>query len=636
MVLEKINGPEDLRDLSIEELNILAKDIRKKIIDVVSEKGGHLAPGLGAVELTIALHRVLESPKDKIVWDVGHQCYGHKLLTGRRDNFHTLRQYEGVSGFPRRWESPHDHFGTGHASTSVSAAVGLAAGRDLNGGDNKVVAIIGDGGLTGGVAYEGLDHAGELKTDLLVILNDNNMSISPNVGGISHHLNRLISSYYYNKTKEGVDKFLEKSIGNSLMKRLQKVEESIKSLIVPGVFFEELGFRYFGPINGHDIDLLIETLTSLKDLKGPLLLHVLTEKGHGYEPAEEDPASWHGAKPFIKATGEPKKSKIPALTPTPPSYTSVFSDVICKMVEKNPKVVGITAAMASGTGLSRLSKEHPDNFFDVGIAEQHAIMLACGMACEGIRPVAAIYSTFLQRAYDQVYHDVGIQKLPVIFAIDRGGVIGDDGATHQGLYDIAFLRSVPGIVLAAAANERELSQMLWTALAHDGPFAVRYPRSAGEGVDWSPEEEPIAIGKGKVLQEGSGVAILAYGYMVHRALEAAEFLRKDGINPTVVNMRFAKPLDHELIKKLAENHTHFATYEDHSIAGGFSSIVAEALQDMRLGNISLLRMAVPDEIIEHGTRNQIFEEHNLLPEQVAKRIVDFVQSKNIKKIAAVK
>jgi 1-deoxy-D-xylulose-5-phosphate synthase len=635
MVLEKINGPEDLRGLSIEELNVLAKDIRKKIIDVVSEKGGHLAPGLGAVELTIALHRVLESPKDKIVWDVGHQCYGHKLLTGRRDTFHTLRQYEGVSGFPRRWESPHDHFGTGHASTSVSAAVGLAAGRDLKGRDNKVVAVIGDGGLTGGVAYEGLDHAGELNTDLLVILNDNNMSISPNVGGISHHLNRLISSYYYNKTKEGVDKFLEKSIGNSLMKRLQKVEESIKSLIVPGVFFEELGFRYFGPINGHDIDLLIETLTSLTDLKGPLLLHVLTEKGHGYEPAEEDPASWHGAKPFIKATGEPKKSTVPVLTPTPPSYTSVFSDVICKMVEKNPKVAGITAAMASGTGLSRLSKEHPKNFFDVGIAEQHAIMLASGMACEGIRPVAAIYSTFLQRAYDQVYHDVGIQKLPVIFAIDRSGVIGDDGATHQGLYDIAFMRSVPGIVLAAAANERELSQMLWTALDHDGPFAVRYPRSNGEGVDWSPEEDPIAIGKGVVLEEGADVAILAYGYMVHRALEAAEFLRQDGIHPTVVNMRYAKPLDKELIKELAVNHTHFATYEDHSIAGGFSSIVAEAFIDMGLTNASLLRMAVPDEIIEHGTRNQIFEEHHLLPEQVAKRILDFVQSKKMK-IAAVK
>lgn len=623
MVLERINGPEDLRGLSREELTILAKEIRQTIIDVVSDTGGHLAPGLGAVELTIALHYILESPKDKLIWDVGHQCYGHKLLTGRRDQFHTLRQYHGISGFPRRWESPHDHYGTGHASTSVSAAVGMAVARDLKGEDYKVVAVIGDGGLTGGVAYEGFDHAGDLGKDLLVILNDNDMSISPNVGGISHYLNRIISSYYYNKTKVGVDKLLEKSIGNMLMKRLQKVEESIKSLIVPGVFFEELGFRYFGPINGHDLDLLIETLSSLMELKGPLLLHIITEKGHGFQPAVNDPASWHGAKPFDKVTGE---AKIFTEKPAPPPYTNIFGNIICKMVEKNPRVVGITAAMASGTGLSKLASKYPKNFFDVGIAEQHAVMLAASMACEGIRPVCAIYSTFLQRAFDQIYHDVCIQNLPVIFAIDRGGVIGDDGATHQGLYDTAFLRMFPNLVVSAAADERDLSQLLWTALQHDGPFAIRYPRSSGEGVEWAFEEEPVPIGKGVVVEEGLDVAILAYGYMVHRALEAAVILRKNGIRPTVVNMRFAKPLDTELIHTLATSHSHLVSYEDHTLVGGFTSAVSEALHDMGLEQIPLLRLAVPDEVIEHGTRNEIFEEYGLLPVQVAKRIAEFVHS----------
>ncbi|RJP26300.1 MAG: 1-deoxy-D-xylulose-5-phosphate synthase [Candidatus Omnitrophota bacterium] len=624
-ILERINGPDDVRQLEKTELDALAKELRHAIIDTVSEKGGHLAPSLGAVELTIALHRVYESPKDKIIWDVGHQTYGHKLLTGRMDRFHTLRQYKGISGFPRRWENPHDHYGTGHASTSVSAAVGMAVARDLKGEDYKVVAIIGDGGLTGGIAYEGLDHAGELKKDLLVILNDNDMSISPNVGGISHYLNRILSSYYYNKTKEGVENFLEKQMGNTLMRRLQKVEESIKSLIVPGVFFEELGFRYFGPIDGHDVHLLEDTLRSLRDLKGPLLLHIITEKGHGYEPAENDPANWHGAKPFDKITGEPIVKKI--TKPSPPAYTQVFGKVMCKMAGKNPRVVGITAAMASGTGLSGLQKKFPNQFFDVGIAEQHAVTLAAGLACEGIRPVVAIYSTFLQRAYDQIYHETCIQNLPVIFAIDRGGVVGDDGATHQGLYDIAYLRAFPNIVVSAAADEKELSQLLWTGLQHSGPFAVRYPRSNGEGVAWSDEEEPLPIGKGTVLQEGSEIAILAYGYMVYRALEAAELLRKNGIRPTVVNMRFAKPLDVELIQELIPNHTHFVTYEDHTISGGFGSAVSEALHDLGLETIPLLRLAVPDEIIEQGLRDEVFEEHNLLPKQAAGRILQFINAK---------
>ncbi|MBI1388421.1 MAG: 1-deoxy-D-xylulose-5-phosphate synthase [bacterium] len=625
MVLERINSPEDLRALDRSELEPLAQEIRQSIIDVVSQKGGHFAPNLGAVELTIALHRVYKTPADKIVWDVGHQSYPHKILTGRRDQFHTIRQYNGLSGFPRRYESPHDAYGVGHASTSISAALGMAVARDIKQADYKVVAIIGDGGLTGGVAYEGLDHAGDVGADVLVILNDNDMSIAPNVGGISHYLNRIISSYYYNKTKNDIDKVIEKSLGDAISKRIRKMQESLKSLIVPGVFFEELGFRYFGPINGHDVHILEETLAHLRELKGPKLLHIVTEKGHGYKFAASDPANWHGAKPFDVTTGKPSAKK--SDKPSPPSYTQVFSEVICKMSDKDDRVVGITAAMPSGTGLSALQKHRPERFYDVGIAEQHAVLLASGLACEGLRPVCAIYSTFLQRAYDQIYHDVCIQNLPVTFALDRGGVVGDDGATHQGLYDTAYLRTFPNMVVSAAADEKDLSQLLWTALHHDGPFAVRYPRENGEGVEWSTEEEPIPIGKGVVMREGSGVAILAYGFMVYRALEAADLMEKAGISPTVVNMRFAKPIDQELIKELAKTHHHFVAYEDHTFHGGFSSAVSEAMHDNGLEGVPLLRLALSDEIIEHGPRKQVFEDHGLLPSQVAKRIEDFVHAK---------
>lgn len=631
MILERISGPEDVKKLDPSELEPLAKEIRQTIIDVISQKGGHFAPNLGSVELTIALHRIYNSPRDKIIWDVGHQTYPHKLLTGRRDQFMTIRQYQGLSGFPVRWESPHDAYGVGHASTSISAALGMATARDLAGDDYNVVAIIGDGGLTGGVAYEGLDHAGHLAKDMLVILNDNDMSISPNVGGISHYLNRIICSDYYNKTKLGVDRLIEKGLGNHMSQRLQKVQESIKSLIVPGVFFEELGFRYIGPINGHDIHLLEDTFANLRELSGPILLHIVTEKGHGYKFASDDPVKWHGAKPFDKDTGA-SIAKKPA-KPSPPAYTQVFSKVICKMTDEDPRVVGITAAMPGGTGLSALAKHAPDKFFDVGIAEQHALLLASGMACQGMKPVAAIYSTFLQRAYDQIYHDVCIQNLPVTFAIDRGGVVGDDGATHQGLYDIAYLRTFPNMVVAAASNEKELSQMMWTALNHDGPFAVRYPREAGEGVEWSEQEEPIPIGKGVVLREGGDVVILGYGFMVNRALEAAELLAKQGIQATVVNMRFAKPLDLDMIKALAKTHSHFVSYEDHTYHGGFSSAVSEALHDLSLDRVSHLRLAVPDEVIEHGPRKVVFENAGLLPHQVAKRVEQFIQTKSAAMIA---
>lgn len=632
MLLDSINSPEDVKKLDFNDLEPLAKEIRQRIIDVVSEKGGHFATPLGVVELTIALHRVFDSPKDKLIWDVGHQIYAHKLITGRKDRFHTLRQYNGVSGFPCRDESEHDHFATGHASTSVSAALGMAVARDYNKEDYKVVGIIGDGGLTGGVAYEGLDHAGHLKKDMLIILNDNDMSISPPVGAISHSLNQVITSHYYNKTKEGVDRILGKTIGNALMKRLQKVEESIKSLIVPGVFFEELGFRYFGPINGHDLKELTETLENIKGLSGPIFLHIVTEKGHGYEYAVEDPSTWHGAKPFDKVTGRFKAKK--ADTPQPPAYTTVFGKTVCKMVESNPNVVGITAAMASGTGLSILQKEHPDNFIDVGIAEQHGVLFSAGLACEKVRPVCAIYATFLQRGFDQIFHDVCVQRLPVIFALDRAGVVGDDGKQFQGLYDIGYLRVLPNMIVSAPANEKELAQLLWTALEYDkGPFAIRYPRDVGVGVDWSVEKSVLPIGKGEVVQEGSEVAILAFGTMVQPAIDAAAELRQQGLKPTVVNARFAKPLDTELIRELAEKHHYFVTYEDHSIIGGFSSAVSEAMHDMNI-DIPLLRLALPDQVIPHGKRSQIFEEHFLLPHQAAKRIHAFAQTK-VHELAAV-
>lgn len=632
MLLDSIHNPDDVKKLDFADLEPLAKEIRQRIIDVVSEKGGHFATPLGVVELTIALHRVFDSPHDKIIWDVGHQVYAHKIITGRKDRFHTLRQYHGISGFPSRDESIHDHFATGHASTSVSAALGMAVARDINKEEYKVVAVIGDGGLTGGVAYEGLDHAGHLKKDLLVILNDNDMSISPPVGAISHSLNQVITSHYYNKTKEGFDRIMGKTIGNALMKRLQKVEESIKSLIVPGVFFEELGFRYFGPINGHDLKELTETLENIKGLSGPIFLHIVTEKGHGYELAVEDPSTWHGAKPFDKVTGCFKSKKDDK--PQPPAYTTVFGKTVCKMVEKNPKVIGITAAMASGTGLNILAEKHPNHFYDVGIAEQHGVLFSAGLACERIRPVCAIYATFLQRGFDQIFHDVCVQRLPVIFAIDRAGVVGDDGAQFQGLYDIGYLRVLPNMIVSAPANEKELVQLLWTALDYkQGPFAIRYPRDVGTGIDWSLEEPILPIGKGEVIQEGSEVAILAYGCMVHPAMEAADMLRQQGVKPTVVNMRFAKPMDYDLIRELAANHHYFVTYEDHSIIGGFSSAVSEAMHDIGI-DLPLLRLALPDEVIPHGSRAEIFEEHGLLPYQAAKRIHSFAHIK-VHELAAV-
>ncbi|HQQ00644.1 MAG TPA: 1-deoxy-D-xylulose-5-phosphate synthase [bacterium] len=618
-LLATIHSPTDVKALSVEQLPDLAEAIREFLIDSVSKTGGHLAPNLGTVELTIALHRVFNSLEDKIVWDVGAQAYPHKILTGRREQFHTLRKFHGISGFPRRSESPHDHFGTGHSSTSISVALGMALARDLKGETCNVMAVIGDGGLTGGVALEGLNHAGRLDTNFLVILNDNAMAISPNLGGWASYLNRIITGQVYNRFSQELEKILLRipAIGEWVQKGALKLAEVCKGLMIPGLLFEELGFRYFGPIDGHDLKALVDTFENVRQLKGPILVHVLTEKGRGYKPAESDPTTYHGLSAFDRVTGQIVKR--PGWT-----YTSVFGKTVCRMAEKNPDVTAITAAMAPGTGLVEFSERFPERFFDVAIAEQHAVDLAAGLAVNGKRPVVAIYSTFLQRAFDQVYHDVCIENLPVIFAMDRAGVIGADGATHQGLYDIAFLRSMPNMVLCAPSNERELVQMLWTGLAHNGPFAVRYPRIFGTGVAWEPEEPPLPIGKGDVLHEGTRLAILALGTMVEFARETAALLASSGLDPTVVNMRFVKPLDRDLLRQLAQTHTHFVTYEDHVLDGGFGGAVCEALEDEGLHDISVMRLGLPDRVIEHGSREEIFGEYGLLPSQVAPRVSRFV------------
>ena len=621
-LLSTIDSPEDVKALPVDRLPDLASAIREFLIDSVSQTGGHLAPNLGVVELTIALHRIFNSPRDKIIWDVGAQAYPHKLLTGRRDRYHTLRQHHGLSGFPRRVESPHDHFGTGHSSTSISVALGMALARDLAGEDYSVIPVIGDGGLTGGVALEGLNHAGDLGRDLLVILNDNAMAISPNLGGWARYLNRIITGQVYNRLSRELERFLLRipTIGERVQKGTLKLREVCKGLLVPGLLFEELGFRYFGPIDGHNLRELLDTLENVRHLKGPILVHVLTEKGRGYEPAESDPTTYHGLSAFDKVTGKIAKSI------GTPSYTSIFGKVVCRMAERNPRVVAITAAMAQGTGLVEFSERFPERFFDVAIAEQHGVDLAAGLAVNGERPVVAIYSTFLQRAFDQIYHDVCIGNLPVLFAMDRAGVVGADGATHQGLYDIAYLRCLPNMVICAPADERELSQLLWTGLAHKGPFAVRYPRGSGPGVPWHAEEPTLPIGKGTVVREGSRVAILGLGPTVEFALEAAKHLESNGLHPTVVNMRFVKPLDKDLLRRLAQSHSHLVTYEDHVLNGGFGSAVCEAVQGEGLFGLPVLRLGLPDKVIEHGTREEIFREHSLLPDQVAPRIEEFAHT----------
>ncbi len=562
----------------------------------MSKTGGHLAPSLGTVELTIALHYVFDCPTDKIVWDVGHQAYAHKLLTGRRDRFQTLRQFGGLSGFPKRNESPCDAFDTGHSSTSISAALGLAAARCQKKESSKVIAVIGDGAMTAGLAFEGLNNAGDLNKDLIVILNDNGMSIAPNVGALSSFFSRQFTRPTMVFLKKQVENLLGSlpAIGDDLLTFAKRSQDSLKAFFTPGMLFEALKFTYLGPVKGHRLDHLIETLQNVKNLKGPILVHVLTTKGKGYEPAESDPTGFHGLGRFDPDTGEAKKS-----VGEVPSYTQVFGDTLVRLAQDDPKIVAITAAMPDGTGLVDFHKHFPNRFYDVGICEQHAITFAAGLALGGMRPVAAIYSTFMQRAYDQVLHDVCLQNLPVVLALDRGGVVGEDGETHQGLFDLSFLRHLPNLTLMAPKDENELRDMLYTAVEHPGPIAVRYPRGKGVGVAFSSTLQKVPIGQAEVLREGEDLLILALGASVYPALAAAEKLEAHGFSATVVNARFVKPLDENLILTLAAKHGRVLTVEENVLAGGFGSAVLELLADRGLA-VAVKRLGIPDIFVEHG------------------------------------
>lgn len=627
MHLSEITHPNQLHGLSIQQLKQIASQIREKHLQTVSTSGGHLGPGLGVVELTLALYQTLDLDRDKVVWDVGHQAYPHKLLTARYDRFHTLRQKDGVAGYLKREESPFDHFGAGHASTSISAALGMAIARDLQGEDYKVVAVIGDGALTGGMALEAINHAGHLpKTNLMVVLNDNEMSISPNVGAIPRYLNKIRLSPPVQFLSDNIEEQIKHLpfMGESLPPELRRIKEGMKRLAVPkvGAVFEELGFTYMGPIDGHNLKELIATFQEAHQMEGPVLVHVATVKGKGYAIAEKDQVGYHAQNPFDLVTGKAAPSK----KPKPPSYSKVFAETLIKLAEDDPRIVGITAAMATGTGLDKLQAKLPKQYIDVGIAEQHAVTLAAGMACEGMRPVVTIYSTFLQRAFDQIVHDVCIQKLPVFFCMDRAGIVGADGPTHQGMYDIAYLRCIPNMVLMAPKDEAELQQMIVTGIEHtDSPIALRYPRGNGYGVPLMEEGwEPLPIGKGELLRQGDDVLMVAYGSMVYPALQAAEILSEYGIEATVVNGRFAKPLDTELIVPLAQQIGRVVTLEEGCIMGGFGSAVAEALLDHNVP-VPVTRIGVPDELVDHATPDESKATLGLTSPQIAERVRALVQ-----------
>ena len=605
-LLEKINSPDDLKKIDRDDLPQLADEIRELIIDVVSRNGGHLASSLGAVELAIAIHYIFDAPNDQVIWDVGHQAYAHKILTGRRDLFHTLRQYNGISGFPRREESKYDVFNVGHSGTSISAAIGKAVARDFADGKNKVIAVIGDGSMTAGLAFEGLNQAGHLKKDIIVILNDNEMSISKNVGALSAYLNRIMTGQFYTRVKKETEHILRNipKIGESMLKAAKVAEESVKGLIAPGMLFEEMGFNYVGPIDGHRIDHLINTFENIKKLSEPILIHVVTKKGKGYKFAEDDPAFFHGPPPFYIETGEARKKS------SVPSYTKIFGDTIIKIAREDKKVIAISAAMPEGTGLDRFAKEFPDRFYDVGIAEQHGVTFAAGLSTKGFKPVVAIYSTFLQRAYDQIVHDVCLQNLPIVFAMDRAGIVGEDGPTHHGAFDIAYLRHIPNMVIMATKDENELQHMLYTAVNHNGPIAIRYPRGEGMGVSLDRDLKRIEIGKGEIILDGDDVAIIAIGNTVYPALDAASRLREEGVSVAVMNARFVKPLDKELIVGIAGRVKGIITIEEHSLSGGFGSAVLELLSEEDI-KIKVKRLGLPDKYIEHGTQKILRQKYGI-------------------------
>ncbi len=603
-LLDSIDSPTDLRTLPLEQLETLALELRDKIIHTVAETGGHLAPSLGVVELTIALHYVFNTPEDKIIWDVGHQTYTHKLLTGRRKQFHTLRQHQGISGFPKRAESLYDVVESGHSSTSISYGLGITTGKSLNQDNSKVISVIGDGSMTAGLAFEGLNQAGHLDKDLIVILNDNEMSISPNVGAMSSFLNKKLTGKAVRRLRDHIEDSLMSlsSVGENILTVLRKSEESLKAFFTPGMLFEALKFQYIGPIPGHKLDDLIETLENVRDHShGPVLVHVLTTKGKGYEPAETNPGDYHGVGPFDIATGKAKVTKENI------SYTKIFGNTLCQMAEKDTRITAITAAMPAGTGLTEFSQQFPDRFFDVGIAEQHAVTFAAGQAMEGLRPVVAVYSTFMQRALDQIIHDVCLPNLPVTFALDRAGVVGDDGPTHHGVFDISFLRFIPNLTVVAPKDENELQQMLYTAVNHDGPVAIRYPRGAGIGVSCEEPEKCLETGKGELLREGEDLLLLPIGNRVYPALEAAEGLEKLGVSAAVINPRFIKPLDNELISHWARKTGRVVTVEDNVKKGGFGSAILQMLAELHL-NIPVRLLGYGNTFIEQGPQQTLWKD----------------------------
>ena len=615
-LLETIDEPQRLGELSLPELEQLAAELRTYIIQTVAQTGGHLAPSLGTVELTLALYSVFKLPRDKVIWDVGHQAYAHKILTGRREAFTALRRYGGITGFPCRTESPYDAFGVGHASTSISAALGMAIARDLDDQGEHVIAVIGDGAMTGGEAFEALNHAGQLGKRLIVILNDNGMSIDTNVGAMSEYLSRLRVMPQYNKAKKDLEGFFRSipHIGDTVLKTAEYIKDGVKSVLVPGGIFAEMGFTYVGPLDGHNLRLLREVFSEIRMMDGPVLVHVHTKKGRGYLPAEIEPDKFHGVGIFDVISGQVKKNE-----GAPPTYTEIFGQTLVKLAAENPNITAITAAMPGGTGLKVFAEKFPNRYFDVGIAEEHAVTLAAGMAAAGKRPVAAIYSTFAQRAYDQMLHDVCLQNLPVTLCLDRAGLVGDDGPTHHGVFDLSYLRMMPNMTVMAPKDENELRRMLITALSLDGPAALRYPRGTAAGVPLTDDVQPIPLGKGEILREGGDVCFLAVGSMTANALRAAELLAADSIAAEVVNMRFVKPLDRELLLEAAGHVKLLVTVEENVLAGGFGSAVLECLADTGR-TVPLLRLGIPDRFVPQGDRSLLWEECGLLPYQMAARV----------------
>ncbi len=609
--LNMVKSPDDLKLLNIKQLKLLASEIRHKIIETVAKTGGHLASNLGVVELTIALHYVFDCPRDRIIWDVGHQCYTHKLLTGRANRFHTLRQYGGLSGFPRREESVFDSFNTGHSSTAISAALGMAKARDLKNGNYKVIAVVGDGALTAGLAFEGLNQAGHLGSDLIVVLNDNKMSISKNVGAISSYLSKIITHPKYTITRKRIEKFLTKW-SKKIAEQASNLEDTIRAISGPGLLFKEMGFKYFGPVNGHDLESLIGLFRNIKHLKGPLLVHIITKKGKGYSYAEKQTIRFHGVSPFNILNGRSTNNRNK-------TYTDAFSNALIKLAREDSRIVAITAAMKEGTGLNKFSEEFPERFFDVGIAEQHAVTFAAGLASSGLKPVVAIYSTFLQRAYDQIFHDVCLQNLPVVFAIDRAGVVGEDGPTHHGVLDLSYLKTIPNIVIMAPKDENELGHMLKTAIEIKKPVAIRYPKEACVGVRIENPLKRIEIGKSEILKKGKDILILAIGPIVHKALQVAKELEKNKISVCVVNARFVKPLDESLIVNLAKKIKRIITIEENTLNGGFGSAVLEILQKNKI-KAEVRRLGIPDRFIEHGSRDILLEKAGLTKKNMVKTI----------------